>query len=393
MDEQAELCMFNLDQHWDLEECGHSNAPSAEDASMSTPVSLSQLSTPEIRQQELSVEKRKYDPKSFRGQLLEKLTDRCNAQVQRQRGEELKRLESRRSRLIQLGIVNEEEAMEHIKDPYHQLPQHVQQRRMDMIARENEMEKREKRKEQVQQAQEIYQQPWLQQKEREMCDLVRKADQTKDLEMKATLESLIRISENKIRLFHDKNDANHAIALEERRKYCLASGLIREEMLAEVRNVYHRLPTLCCFPETMTPPMSDRGHEVTWTPPKTPSWSPRPDCKSPSPALQQDESGQVSPLSWYPPKTPSWSPGPNKGRQVQRFPDSDDSDETFVTPESATPKDDDGIFLTPRPIRIVPQTPSIFSSSQRKRKRSKSFQGSQETRGQKKINAYFSKDH
>lgn len=361
-------------------------------------------------------EKAKEMANSFQGRILSKLVEREEEKVALENENNERRLEARRARLIQNEICNEEEAQQYIKDPFHALPSPINERHMEFVARERKKEREDEEKTEMEKARSIYKDSWLIQKEKEMYDLVEKKNNTVDIEMKSTLEGLILISENKIKMFHEKSGTPSRVGLHERKKMCLVLGILKEQDMEEIHNLYHRLPP----------------QEATLTPPKTPSWTPRPEWGlSPSPVMRQESSMQESPMSCVPPKTPSWSPmscDPPKTpswspkfneRQQEPLSDSEDSEaETFETPKSTTGNDSDDMFITPKPRRVVPETPTVFPGTQRKRtfltpkprrvvpatptiftgsqskrKRSSKSQSSQELRGQNTIHTYFSKKH
>ena len=334
--EQNELCQFSVQEPWELDE------------------------------------KAKEVANTFQGRILSKLMEREEEKVALENQKKERRLQARRERLILKGICSEEEARQFIKDPFHELPSPIYERHMEFVAREREKEREDEENTEIKKARSIYQNPWLQKKEKEMGDLVKKAEESQDEEIKRTLETLIQITENKIKLFHEKNETiNQPIVLKERKKYCLAEGLLTEEAAVEVGNIYVRLPP----------------HEENLTPPPTPSWTP-------SPTMRQERSMQESPMSRGPPKTPSWSPmlwdPPKTPSWSPRF-NSEDSQETFITPESTTGNDSDDMFITPKPRRIIPETPNALLGTQRKRKRSRKSKSSQKPKSQNTMHTYFAK--
>lgn len=334
--EQNELCGFCVEEPWELDE------------------------------------KVKEMANSFQGRILSKLVEREEEKVALENENNERRLEARRARLIQNGICNEEEAQQYIQDPFHELPSPIHERHMEFVARERKKEREDEEKTEMEKARSIYEDSWIIEKEKEMYGLVEKKSNTVEIEMKNTLEGLILITENKIKMFHEKSGTPSKVGLNERKKMCLAIGILKEQDVGEIHNLYHRLPP----------------QEATLTPPKTPSWTPRPEWGV-SPMRQE------SPMSCGPPKTPSWSPmlwdPPKTPSWGPRFNESEDSQETFITPESTTGNDSDDMFITPKPRRIIPETPNALLGTQRKRKRSTKSKSSQKERSQTTMHTYFAK--
>ena len=197
----------------------------------------SQLSTAESRCHALARETSECDPKTFRGRLLARLLERASAEVRKEKEDTDEMVQSRRLRMIEQGVVDEIEANEYIQHPYDPLPPHIQERRMAIIARDNEKEREAMRAQQVHDAKRVYNDTWLLQKEREMFHLVEKVQSTKgNAEMTATLQSMLEITENKIKLYHERQGTMHNIALEERERVCHhVLGLIPDKLLPEVK--------------------------------------------------------------------------------------------------------------------------------------------------------------
>lgn len=174
-------------------------------------------------------EKAKEMANSFQGRILSKLVEREEEKVALENENNERRLEARRARLIQNEICDEEEAQQYIKDPFHALPSPINERHMEFVARERKKEREDEEKTEMEKARSIYKDSWLIQKEKEMYDLVEKKNNTVDIEMKSTLEGLILISENKIKMFHEKSGTPSRVGLHERKKMCLVLGRARHK--------------------------------------------------------------------------------------------------------------------------------------------------------------------
>ena len=326
--DEEELYGFDMDQLFEVDGDADTNAaPDAESLSQS-----SQTST-------LHDKLNEYHPKSFQGRLYTKLIQRENLAFQTM-------VESRRKHLIEDGIVDEEESLDLVNHPT-DLPSQVQKRIYDRIAKEKEERRVELERKKLEDAANVYKNPWVLNKEREMVEYCKKRSTCQEPEMSATLDSLIEIVENKLKQFHDNQGTTTKEALEERKKVCRSLGYVREDMAEAITNTYHRLPMVINLniqgmPEVMqvdlTPPRSQTNRSVTpkvpeqnsptlelpktpqsiespvLAPPKTPSWTPRP-CRKPlqTPDVPRrvtasQSCSMTSEDLLTPPKTPSWSP-------------------------------------------------------------------------------------
>lgn len=285
------------DETTEVQPCHEDEISAAESSSQSSQSTTLQSKISEVH------------PKSFRGRLYSKLIERENVAFKQ-------RVESRRKRLIEEGIVNEEESLELVNDP-DDLPTQIQQRVYDQIAEEKEETRVKLLQKNLEDASKVYKNSWVLKKESEMVDYCKKRSTCQDPEMCATLDSLIEIVENKLKQFHEKEGTIHEQALEERRKVCLSLGHVTEDMLEAIQNVYHRLPMVLdpCVP--MTPPRSQLGDEV----PKTPSWSPTPGTSSiimATPVRLDSEEDDMNFAT--PPQTPSYKPreSPQKSKKKRK---------------------------------------------------------------------------
>lgn len=306
---------------------------------------------------------REFHPKSFRGRLYWKLNEKANAASRAEMEEIQQVVVSRRHRLIEEGIVSEIESVELVNDPI-DLPTQIRQRICDRNTKQKEESRvamLEKKKIDAAQA---YKNPWLLQHESEMFQYGQKLKICNDATMRSTLSSLLEICENKIKQFHESAGTTHQEAIEERRKFCLSQGYVHQDMVEEIKSVYHRLPMVIvdtCM--QMTPPSSEFGDDTTLgDAPKTPSWSPKyanlvPLTPSWSPKLSSPK-GPFRLL--VPPKTPSWSPNPSSSKLM----------EDYTSPEMW------GGLVPPIPKR-----------TQNKRKRASQ---PAKSHGQKKLTKYFS---
>lgn len=243
--------------------------------------------------------------------MYAKLVERADEEVRREEERDQRRLESRRNRLIEEGIVDVTEAQELIQDAEHELPSQLIERRLDRQAKEREVTSAQNQQKRLTDAKKVFSRTWVLDKEKEMFEYCERMDKCKDdQEMRATLKSLIEITENKLKLFHESQGTTHKEAVAERAKVCLALGYAQPHTAEYIENVYHRLPVVDLDePLPLTPPRSEVGadEDLFLNVPPTPSWS----SKTSAPILSTPPRSKVTAdnnLALDVPKTPSWLP-------------------------------------------------------------------------------------
>ncbi|KAK3734488.1 hypothetical protein QZH41_008196, partial [Actinostola sp. cb2023] len=325
IEDEQELYTFNLDQCGLDVDDADAEYQSSLHVEESSEVHTSSEST---RTETLQEKLKEFHPKSFRGRLFTKLVERADA-ASRMENETMQRMvQSRRRRLIEEGIVNEEEALEFIQDPIHALPTQIQKRRYEILGREKEKRRVEMLEKNVNDATSVFKNPWVLQKEREMFEYCKEREQCHDVEMRTTLECLVEITENKLKQFHEKSGTMHKEAVKERKKVVLSLGYVCQELVEEIKNVYHRLPMIMGAYIQMTPPRSELGDDgIIPDSPQTPSWSAKettsvasPELEPPkTPSWSAKETTSVASPEMEPPKTPSWSPNHSSGVMTSPF--------------------------------------------------------------------------
>ena len=218
----------------------------------------------------------------------------------------------RRRALVSEGIVDTQEAQELIQDATSALPDLVQERRNARIASEQAEKRQAEQQMRAEEAVKVFKERWVVAKEWELYQLQQKKLRVQgNGDLARSLESLIQISEDKIRQYHELRGTITQEAIEERRKFCVSKGYVEENDARLIENVFGRMP-LATVP---TPPWSEPEQDVQDIP-KTPSWSPRPD-RTPlrswffSPRTTPEIDIDIS----KPPKTPSY--GRPKKRRVE----------------------------------------------------------------------------
>ena len=331
--EQNELCGFCVEEPWELDE------------------------------------KVKEMANSFQGRLLQKLRERSTLEKSREEEETRAMVESRRSRLIEEGIVTEEEAREFISQPFGVLPPNIQQRRYERMATEREENRLKLQEKNIDEAAKVYKDAWVLRMEQEIHQLCLKRKMSCDDEMRSSLDHLLEINENKLKQFHELRGTMTREALEERKKLCLSLGYVEPDMAHQIENVYQRMPdvvnTAC--PLELTPPRSDIGEDIPIPP--TPSWTPKPNSLQPfrtpwwgTPDRLIPSQSAATPMGspeLVPPKTPSWSP---KSQPATRYHDYED--DQFVIPSTGAKKRQTRIKATPIKKRKQGKNPitNYFSS-------------------------------
>ena len=390
--EESELYSFSLEEAQLAEQsASRDHEPPPTPSTMTSPSQSSQREDgdDDEKPRQLEAEEKRddilraledYHPRSYRGRVYTRLLDRVNVAVRAQRGEFRGLVESRRRRCVDEGIADEKEAAELINDPYEPLPSQMQKRRMSRLDEERVEREATRDRQRKETAAAAYESPWVLNKEKELFDLCRRLETTRDGEMKKVLSDLVTITEHKLKEHHRLQGTTTSETLAERKRVCVAMGYVSTTILDEVKTVYERLP-----PPTQsetyvadTPPSSQASPV---RPPKTPSWvaDGHEDLLLPS----DDEPGSPVrlPLRPRPPKTPSWTPRPSTSaaelRSPFRLP-------TRIRPEEEQDDEDDeerDMFITPRTPRRKQR--NVACSSQRAKK-SKTAQSTPENNTLKK---------
>lgn len=274
------------------------------------------ISSAQAAQYAIEEEIRSARPSSFQARLLKKLAERNQVVLGSERREMVAMTEKRRRSLVSEGVLDTQEAQVYVTDAVSELPDHVQERRMANIAAEQAEKRRCEQIRRQEEACKAYQDRWLVAKENELYRLMEKKQRILgSSELASALENLMKISEDKMRQFHELRGTVTNETLKERRKFCISKGYVDENFAHLIQNVYERMP-LSTAP---TPPWTETEEDVGPAP-KTPSWSPRPD-RTPlrswffSPRTPHVRAEPEPDLS-RPPKTPSYTRPPKRRVEV-----------------------------------------------------------------------------
>ena len=254
LDETSALRTFNIDQLFEAEESAQKTLVSLEQQQNQLEYSeaddSSQSSTAETKQQVLQREKNQHDPKSFSGRILEKLTEHSTLQVAREKEEkremERKRLQRRRSDLVELGIVSESQAESLINDADGPLPNTEIQEKFDNAMKERrEKEEAQRKKGEREKAKRAFKDDWLLNKERQMVQLSDELlQETMPNDRRPVITSLLEITIHKVKSFHEKlGTISLSCAVEERKKKCVELNLVEPCDAHLVTDLFSPLPT------------------------------------------------------------------------------------------------------------------------------------------------------
>jgi len=156
-----------------------------------------------------------------------------------------RRLADRCSFLVDLGVVDPLEANEQVTDPDSPLPTPLEERKERALQERKKQRELQKHLEEEEKIKRTCENPWLVRLEKEMANHSIRMEETENDEERAVMKSLLQISSNKLRFYHErKGTLSLSSAVDKRKSFCLGNKLVEKSCVNLIRDVFSPLAVI-----------------------------------------------------------------------------------------------------------------------------------------------------